>query len=183
MSIERDVKNDTADSTGLWALYSDRVVLLDTVVSAYVVIDGEVIVGVQEHFAGEVVDCTGLVVMAGLVDSHVHINEPGRTEWEGFFTATQAAMAGGITTVIDMPLNCDPVTTTAEALDVKIQSLGDQLFVDIGFWGGVVPQELSNLEALLHAPTVEGCIYAEAPSPLSKPLHWILESHQSRNES
>lgn len=148
-------KMDT-NTEGLWALYSDKVVLLDSVVQAYVVIDGEVIVGVQDHFDGEVVDCTGLVVMAGLVDSHVHINEPGRTEWEGFFTATQAAMAGGITTVIDMPLNCDPVTTTAEALDIKIQSLGDQLFVDIGFWGGVVPQELSNLEALLQAGVL-GC--------------------------
>ena len=94
-------------TAGRWAIYSDRVVLLNDVVQGYVVIEGERIVAIQDDFDGPVVDHTGLVVMAGLVDSHVHINEPGRTEWEGFFTATQAAMAGGITTVVDMPLNCD----------------------------------------------------------------------------
>lgn len=145
-----------SEKTRRWAIYSDRVVLLNDVVQGYVVIEGEQIVAIQDDFEGPVVDHSGLVVMAGLVDSHVHINEPGRTEWEGFFTATQAAMAGGITTVVDMPLNCDPVTTTVSALQVKMDSLGAQLFVDIGFWGGVVPQELDNLEALLQAGVL-GC--------------------------
>ncbi|MCZ6828307.1 MAG: allantoinase AllB [Gammaproteobacteria bacterium] len=91
------------------------------------------------------------VLMPGLVDTHVHINEPGRTEWEGFNTATQAAAAGGITTVVDMPLNCTPVTTTAAALQQKLEALGGQLWVDCGFWGGVVPDNLDDLEALIDA--------------------------------
>ncbi|MFK8048962.1 MAG: allantoinase AllB [Halioglobus sp.] len=96
-------------------------------------------------------DLGDYLLMPGLVDTHVHINEPGRTEWEGFDTATQAAAAGGITTVVDMPLNCTPVTTTADALQQKIDSLGTQLWVDCGFWGGVVPENLEDLEALVRA--------------------------------
>lgn len=91
------------------------------------------------------------VLMPGIVDTHVHINEPGRTEWEGFNTATMAAAAGGITTVVDMPLNCTPVTTTAAALKEKLDALGQQLWVDCGFWGGVVPENLDDLEDLLEA--------------------------------
>ncbi len=91
------------------------------------------------------------VLMPGLVDSHVHINEPGRTEWEGFFTATQAAIAGGVTTVVDMPLNCIPVTTSVAALNAKIEALGDQLHADIGFWGGVIPNHEQDLKALTQA--------------------------------
>src|ERR1700741_1788731 len=84
-------------------------------------------------------DVGDLAVMPGLVDTHVHINEPGRTEWEGFTTATRAAAAGCITTLVDMPLNCSPVTTTALALALKIQAARDKLWVDCGFYGGVVP--------------------------------------------
>ena len=91
------------------------------------------------------------VLLPGLVDTHVHINEPGRTEWEGFNTATQAAAAGGITTVVDMPLNCTPVTTTADALRQKIASLQGKLWVDCGFWGGVVPDSLDALDELIRA--------------------------------
>ncbi|TXS95318.1 allantoinase AllB [Parahaliea maris] len=91
------------------------------------------------------------VLMPGLVDTHVHINEPGRTEWEGFDTATQAAAAGGITTVVDMPLNCIPVTTTVAALEEKLTAVQDQLWVDCGFWGGVVPDSLDGLDALCRA--------------------------------
>ena len=91
------------------------------------------------------------LLLPGLVDTHVHINEPGRTEWEGFNTATQAAAAGGITTVVDMPLNCTPVTTTADALRQKIASLQGKLWVDCGFWGGVVPDSLDELDALVRA--------------------------------
>ena len=79
------------------------------------------------------------VVLPGLVDTHVHINEPGRTEWEGFATATRAAAAGGITTLVDMPLNSSPVTTTAEALALKLEAARGKLWVDCGFYGGVVP--------------------------------------------
>src|ERR1700733_7350508 len=79
------------------------------------------------------------VVMPGLVDTHVHINEPGRTEWEGFSSATQAAAAGGVTTLIEMPLNSISATTTAVAYRQKVDAAADKLRVDVGFWGGVVP--------------------------------------------
>jgi allantoinase len=92
-----------------------------------------------------------LVLMPGLVDSHVHINEPGRTEWEGFITATQAAAAGGISTLVDMPLNCIPVTTSKAALLEKLAAVQDKLWVDCGFWGGVIPDNLVQLEDLLNA--------------------------------
>ena len=88
------------------------------------------------------------VVMPGLVDTHVHVNEPGRTEWEGFATATRAAAAGGVTSIVDMPLNSIPATTSGDALQVKLAAARENLFVDVGFWGGVVPEntgELANL--------------------------------------
>lgn len=88
------------------------------------------------------------VVMAGLVDTHVHLNEPGRTEWEGFATATRAAAAGGVTTLVDMPLNSIPPTTTAAGLQQKIQAARAQCSVDVGFWGGVVPGNTSALAPL-----------------------------------
>src|SRR5256885_11578840 len=79
------------------------------------------------------------VVMPGLVDTHVHVNEPGRTNWEGFRTATRAAAAGGVTTLVDMPLNSTPATTTVAALESKRAAARGQCLVDVGFWGGVVP--------------------------------------------
>ncbi|MCC2032891.1 allantoinase AllB [Microbacterium allomyrinae] len=91
------------------------------------------------------------VLLPGLVDSHVHVNEPGRTEWEGFRSATLAAAAGGITTLVDMPLNSIPATTTPDALAVKKAAAAPAAFVDVGFWGGAVPENLGNLEALHHA--------------------------------
>jgi allantoinase len=81
----------------------------------------------------------------GIVDTHVHLNEPGRTEWEGFATATAAAAAGGTTTLVDMPLNSIPATTTREALAAKRQAARGQCAVDVGFWGGVVPGNLAEL--------------------------------------
>jgi allantoinase len=85
-----------------------------------------------------VTDVGDSVVMPGLVDTHVHVNEPGRTEWEGFATATRAAAAGGVTTLLDMPLNSIPPTTTREALHDKADAAAGRLFVDVGFWGGFV---------------------------------------------
>jgi len=90
-------------------------------------------------------------LIPGLVDTHVHINEPGRTEWEGFNTATRAAAAGGISTVVDMPLNCSPVTTSADALQQKLTALEGKLWIDCGFWGGVVPDSIDALPALIDA--------------------------------
>src|SRR2546421_7321279 len=88
------------------------------------------------------------LVMPGLVDSHVHVNEPGRTEWEGFATATRAAAAGGVTTIVDMPLNSIPPTVDAGALDVKRKSAEGQVFVDTGFWGGAIPGNGGQLRGL-----------------------------------
>jgi len=92
-----------------------------------------------------------VVLMPGLVDSHVHVNEPGHTDWEGFTTATRAACAGGITTIVDMPLNSLPVTTDVGALNLKRQSAAGQCYVDVGFLGGVVSDKLSNLVPLREA--------------------------------
>jgi allantoinase len=89
------------------------------------------------------------VVMAGLVDTHVHVNEPGRTEWEGFSTATRAAAAGGVTTLVDMPLNCIPPTTTVAGFRAKLAAADGQCYVDVGFWGGVVPGNSGELTLLL----------------------------------
>jgi allantoinase len=86
--------------------------------------------------------------MPGLVDTHVHVNEPGRTEWEGFETATRAAAAGGVTTIFDMPLNSVPATTSAEALRAKLAAATGKCFVNVGFWGGVVPGNVGELAAM-----------------------------------
>jgi allantoinase len=95
-------------------------------------------------------DCPG-ALLPGLVDSHIHINEPGRTEWEGFATATRAAAAGGYTTLIDMPLNCLPATTTAAALEAKRAASRGQCFVDWAAWGGVSGHNAADLEPLARA--------------------------------
>lgn len=87
-------------------------------------------------------------LIPGLVDTHVHINEPGRTDWEGFSTATRAAAAGGITTLIDMPLNCIPATVNVNALEEKRQAARNQVFVDVGFWGGAIPGNTAELRGL-----------------------------------
>jgi allantoinase len=91
------------------------------------------------------------VLLPGLVDSHVHINEPGRTEWEGFWTATRAAASGGVTTLVDMPLNCVPETTNVEALEAKRTAAQDKTWVDWAAWGGVVRGNSESLAALAGA--------------------------------
>ncbi len=91
------------------------------------------------------------VLLPGLVDTHVHVNEPGRTEWEGFASATRAAAAGGVTTILDMPLNSIPPTTTVAALEQKRAAARGQAFVDVGFWGGAVPGNLADLRPLHRA--------------------------------
>ncbi|MGA7915537.1 MAG: allantoinase AllB [Candidatus Acidiferrales bacterium] len=101
--------------------------------------------GTTIHEAGD------LVVMPGIVDTHVHINEPGRTEWEGFSSATRAAAAGGVTTLIEMPLNSIPATTSAAAFREKLAAAAGKLWVDAGFWGGVVPGNIAELRPLWEA--------------------------------
>jgi allantoinase len=105
--------------------------------------------GVEMVEAGE-----DSIVMPGLVDSHVHVNEPGRTDWEGFATATRAAAAGGVTTIVDMPLNCIPATTTLAGLKAKLEAAQGKLLIDAAFWGGVVPGNTSELQKLWDAGVV-----------------------------
>jgi len=90
-------------------------------------------------------------VLPGVIDPHVHINEPGRTDWEGFDTATRAALAGGLTTLVDMPLNSAPVTTSATNLEIKRAATRGQLHCNVGFWGGVVPGNAAEIEPLIAA--------------------------------
>lgn len=96
----------------------------------------------------EVVLGPGEVLLPGIVDSHVHVNDPGRTEWEGFSSATRAAAAGGVTTIVDMPLNSIPPTVDVEALRVKQSTAAPQAWVDVAFWGGAVPGNVSHLRGL-----------------------------------
>src|SRR5712692_6039978 len=94
------------------------------------------------------------IVMPGLVDTHVHVNEPGRTDWEGFATATRAAAAGGVTTIVDMPLNSIPATTTLDGLKAKLEAARGKCSVDVAFWGGVVPGNRSELRKLWEAGVI-----------------------------
>lgn len=111
-----------------------------------------------------------VVLLPGLVDTHVHVNEPGRSEWEGFATATRAAAAGGVTTIVDMPLNSIPPTTDVAALEVKRKAAEPQAYVDVGFWGGAIPGNLGDLHdagvfglQVLPAPLRGGRVPAPRP--------------------
>ncbi len=151
-------------------------------VPAAVVVEGERIVdvlpvdarvdgAVDEHVPGDA------VLLPGLVDSHVHVNEPGRTEWEGFRSATLAAAAGGVTTIVDMPLNSLPPTTTAEALEIKRAAAAASARIDVGFWGGAVPENLGRL-APLHEAGVFGFKCFLSPSGVDEFGH--LDRRQLR---
>jgi allantoinase len=138
-----------------WVLRSTRVVVGDGIGPQSIHIEGESIARVftWESVPPEarLVDVGDDVVLPGLVDTHVHINEPGRTDWEGFETATRAAAAGGVTSIVEMPLNSIPATTTAESLRLKAEAARGKLSVDVGFWGGVVPGNTDQLEPLWKA--------------------------------
>lgn len=144
---------------GLQAFLSNRVVIPQGMRAGAVLVEGERILGVAAR--GEVPahatreDFGDLAILPGLVDSHVHINEPGRTEWEGFRTATRAAAAGGYTMLVDMPLNCIPATTTVAALEAKRRAAQGQCRVDWAAWGGVV-EDNENAVALLANAGVRG---------------------------
>ena len=138
-----------------FAIASQKVLTLEGEKPAAILIKGEKILDVvsieniPENCPTE--EMGNNMIMPGLVDAHVHINEPGRTDWEGFETATKAAAAGGITTIVDMPLNCIPVTTTVDALNQKIIATKDQLWIDCGFYGGLIPDNNQDLESLADA--------------------------------
>ena len=133
-----------------------RAIVNGAEVAAAVGVAGERIAAVTSYDeappAARVVDLADdEVLLPGLVDTHVHVNEPGRTEWEGFATATRAAAAGGVTTIVDMPLNSIPPTTTVAALETKRRVAEGQVLVDVGFWAGAVPGNVPDLEPLHEA--------------------------------
>ncbi len=134
------------------AIKSTRIITPDGEKNGVVIIKDGLIIDVApslDIIDERVIDVRDKVVMPGVIDPHVHINEPGRTEWEGFNTATKAALAGGITTLVDMPLNSSPVTTTANAFDKKLAATKDQLHTNCGFWGGVIPGNENEIEPLI----------------------------------
>jgi allantoinase len=151
---------------------SRRVVLPDGERPATVVVRDGVIADIASYVdSPEGLDLGEVALLPGLVDTHVHVNEPGRTEWEGFATATRAAAAGGVTTIIDMPLNSVPPTVSTGALAAKRAAAAGQCHVDVGFWGGAVPGNASVLPEL-YAAGVFGfkCFLIDSGVPEFPPL-------------
>src|SRR6266851_3810920 len=145
-----------ADILGLQAFIARRVITPDGIRPAAILVEGEQIQAVvppdrvpAEGY--EIHDFGGAAILPGLVDSHVHINDPGRAEWEGFETATRAAAAGGYTLLVDMPLNCLPATTDVAALAAKRSAAQNHSRVDWLAWGGVVAKNPLDLEPLAAA--------------------------------
>ncbi len=117
----------------------------------------------QLEQATTVIDATGLQVMAGMIDAHVHLNEPGFGDWEGFVTGSSTLAAGGCTTFLDMPLNGVPPTVTVAALEQKVQAATDATYIDYACWGGLVPGKLDHLEALAEAGVCGFKAFMSAP--------------------
>lgn len=132
-----------------------RVVFPDGVRAASVSVANGVITAIGAYdeaaYGARVVDAEGALLMPGVVDTHVHVNEPGRTHWEGFASATRAAAAGGVTTIVEMPLNSIPATTSVQAFRAKLAAADGRCRVDVGFWGGVVPGNTAELRPLWEA--------------------------------
>ncbi|MBN9097605.1 MAG: allantoinase AllB [Pseudonocardia sp.] len=155
---------------------ADRAIVDGAQRPAAVLVDGETITAVLDRDvvvdgAQEVVLAADEVLLPGLVDTHVHVNEPGRTEWEGFATATRAAAAGGVTTIIDMPLNSLPPTIDVPSLEIKRRAADGQCHVDVGFWGGAVPGNEDRMRSL-HDAGVFGvkCFLIDSGVPEFPPL-------------
>ncbi|RFA21987.1 allantoinase AllB [Subtercola boreus] len=168
-----------ADSTYDLVVRSQRVLVDGTFRPAAVVVRNGTIHAIADIAApfSAVADVTlpdSQVLLPGIVDTHVHVNEPGRTDWEGFASATRAAAAGGVTTIIDMPLNSIPPTTTPEALALKRTAAARQATVDVGFWGGAIPSSLGHLREL-HDAGVFGFKAFLSPSGVDEFPHLSTE--------
>lgn len=135
------------------AIHSSRTITPAGVKDAYVLIGHGLITDVVEELPVqlncEVIEAGNKILMPGVVDPHVHINEPGRTTWEGFDTATRSAIAGGVTTVVDMPLNSSPVTTSVKAFEEKLAAAKGKLHANVGYWGGIVPGNENEIGPLI----------------------------------
>ena len=128
---------------------SDQVLFAEGVAPAVLEVEGGFIRNIRPHNSGCDIDVSDSVLMPAIVDTHVHVNEPGREEWEGWATATQAAAHGGVAVLADMPLNSMPVTTSVQALEEKIHSTSGKLWVDCALWGGVVPGNTGELSGMV----------------------------------
>ncbi|KEG39137.1 MULTISPECIES: allantoinase AllB [Streptomyces althioticus group] len=164
-------------------LRSTRVVTPEGTRAASVAVAGGTVTAVLQHDApvpdgARLEDLGDDVLLPGLVDTHVHVNDPGRTEWEGFWTATRAAAAGGITTLVDMPLNSLPPTTTVDHLRVKRKTAADKAHVDVGFWGGALPDNGADLRPL-HEAGVFGFKAFLSPSGVDEFPH-LDDDHLAR---
>ena len=136
------------------AIHSNQTITPEGVKDAIIIIRNGIITeianSIPDKLEIEYIDVGNKVVMAGVIDPHVHINEPGRTDWEGFNTATKSAIAGGITTLVDMPLNSSPVTTKVQAFEEKLAATDGQLHTNCGFWGGIIPGNENEVEPLIN---------------------------------
>src|SRR5215216_2152822 len=123
------------------AIYSKKCWLEGRLEEATIFFEDGIITEIQQGKSNfdNLIDVGDHILMPGVIDAHVHVNEPGRTEWEGFDTATQGAAAGGITTIVDMPLNAQPVSTNKINLETKLASSKNQLHINCGFYGGLIP--------------------------------------------
>ncbi len=135
-------------------IYSNRVWFENKLQPATICFTNGAITAIYFEKLNEAEDFGNAVIMPGVIDVHVHVNEPGRTEWEGWETATQAAAAGGTTTIIDMPLNASPVTTTLKAFQQKLDSTEGKMNVNVGFYAGLIPGNALHLEAMMQAGVV-----------------------------
>lgn len=134
-------------------IYSNRVWVANKLQPATITFTNG-IMAIDFQKSADAEDYGNAIIMPGVIDVHVHINEPGRTEWEGFETATQAAAAGGSTTIIDMPLNASPVTTTLDAFNQKLEASKGKMNVNVGFYAGLIPGNIGQLESLFNAGVV-----------------------------
>jgi allantoinase len=128
-------------------IFSTRCWINNQLQPATISFQNGIIIAIHLHKTEDAEDFGDNILMPGIIDAHVHVNEPGRTDWEGFDTATQAAAAGGITTIVDMPLNASPVTTTVKTFNQKLEAAKNKLHVNVGFYGGLVPDNINDLEA------------------------------------
>jgi len=139
-----------------FSIKSTNIITSVGIINGMILIENGVIISVSPYTPNDlkgvkhpIIDVGDKVVMAGIIDPHIHINEPGRTDWEGFNTATKAAIAGGLTTLIDMPLNSAPVTTSVAAFEEKLKAIKNQLHTNVGFWGGIVPGNADQIKPLI----------------------------------
>lgn len=132
-------------------IYSNRCWIDNKFQPATISFENGIITAIHSNKLKDAEDTGDNIIMPGVIDAHVHINEPGRTDWEGFDTATKAAAAGGTTTVVDMPLNSSPVTISSEAFNQKLTASKNKLHINCGFYGGLIPGNANNLEELIKA--------------------------------